>query len=112
MYRDAIDWTSRKVRYWYLDFVDLSRSFKSHDQLEFDEDLALISYPRGISLDIGWYPGLKKRKFRVWLVRHDTPESWWKPIFNSGCRTTKEVIPLIKRGVAFIQERLITVSDE
>jgi hypothetical protein len=108
MHRDDIDWRSGRVRYWYLDFLDLTRSFKSHDWIDLEnEDLARVEYPHGIVLDIGWYGG-KQRNFRVKVVWPDTPDGWWKPRFNSGCRTTKEVVPLINRAIVFIESRIVS----
>jgi hypothetical protein len=61
------DWNSGRVTHWDLDKID--------DESWLKEDLAMVEFPNGVCLDVGWYV----HTFVVQIRRHDWDHSrFWR----------------------------------
>ena len=75
---EDLNWRSGKVVFWDLGALDDSKP--PREQLEeLKEDLAQVSFPRGVVLDVGWYPEfLADGAFVIRVVRET---DWEDAIF-------------------------------
>lgn len=76
----------------------LDRSLPLESQLEdLEEDLLLVEFPTGVSVDVGWYPGWQPQgEFGVTLrdVKHN-----WDPFVEKRCRSIPELQRIIEEFV-------------
>ena len=79
----SFDWKSGTIAFWDLDQIDEASPVSEQiDHLK--EDLAQITYPGGIVLDLGWYPSFDLQgEFKVTVVQND---DWESPIFQAGAK--------------------------
>ena len=108
MNQDDIDWKGGHVRFWAMGSIDLD--LPSKDQEYLDEDLAIVEYPFGYVLDIGWYQG----EFAVHIVNESTASvdchPWFPPLFREACDEPDQLIPLINKAVDLVIQFLMGVK--
>jgi hypothetical protein len=98
-----IDWKSGRVVYWDMESVDLHTPL-AHQLSELKEDLAQISYPSGILVDIGWYPELSEEgAFLVTVVKH---ENWETPLMKEACSSALELVEAIKNAIRTAEQHV------
>jgi len=96
-----IDWTPGQVTLWDLDSVD-SKVPLSQQLSELHEDLALISYPDNVWVDVGWYPEFSKDgAFTILVIRNndwENPASEERSATVEGLRGALIKATVIARG--------------
>jgi hypothetical protein len=87
------DWQSGTVAFWDLDEINEAQSLNA--QIEhLKEDLAQISFPDLITIDLGWYPSFDpKGEFKIVVIHKG---DWENPIFRSEAKD----IPTLKRQIS------------
>lgn len=99
---EQTDWGTGSVVFWDLAFLDPARPLA--EQLDgLKEDLAQISYPDGVTLDIGWYPSFAPDgEFVVVVVKG---ADWEHPVFRGRARTLDQLRSCITEAVT-VADRL------
>ena len=96
MNRAEIDWRSGHVAYWGLDELDESGPLSAQlSQLR--EDLAQVSYPNRVLIDVGWYPSFSAAgEFTVVVV---VGEDWERPLSQDRCASVAALRACLQRAV-------------
>lgn len=97
MNRDYFEWKSGTVRYWDLDPIDCAKT-AVEQVASLKEDLALVEFPHGINLDIGWYSSFSKDGTFVVVVVRDG--CWDVPIFEERNGSVGQMIESVRRAIS------------
>lgn len=96
MNQSDFDWGHGRIVIWNLNNID-QHSPASPPLDELLEDLLWVQFPRGISIDVGWYPECSPGgRFVVSTVCND---NWDEPVFASETRSSRDLLLLITEAV-------------
>jgi len=102
MRQTMIDWKSGHVDSWSMESIDLDRPLLEQVS-ELSEDLAQISYPGGLVIDVGWYPEFSDQG--TFVVSVVGEEGWDAPVFSEKCSSATALLTALRNAVDFVQHR-------
>lgn len=95
-----MDWKGGRITYneWH---IDLSLPPEQQPQ-HLSEDLLQVVYPKGLLLDLGWYPeGDPAGQFVLCVIQNGR---WDTPLLQAACRSEAALRAELQRAVGFIRE--------
>jgi len=96
MLPDVIAWSVGEVIFWDLVFLDLARPLSEQvDNLK--EDLAQVRFPRGLLIDVGWYPECSRDG--AFVVRVVRDADWDNPLFLERHSKVEGLLRSLQRAV-------------
>jgi hypothetical protein len=100
---------SGNVEHWALDAVNAEKPLA--EQLrELKEDLAQISFPRGLVVDVGWYPEFARTgSFQVSLIQSG---DWDHSLRQFHAFTVSELIRHVNQAIHFAESRVESLSQD
>lgn len=101
MKQSNLDWKSGTVVHWDMESIDLNTPLG--DQLtELKEDLAQISFPGGLLIDVGWYPEFSKEGF--FLVTVIKGEDWEEPLMKETCSSATALLSALSKAISIAEQ--------
>jgi len=100
MNANEIDWKSGHVKFWDLGFLDVNIPL-TKQLSELKEDLAQANFPRGLIIDIGWYPEFSEDGTFCVKVVHG--KQWDQPAMQERSPTVQGLLLAINRAIAFAE---------
>jgi hypothetical protein len=86
------DWQSGRVAHWDLDKIE--------DESWLKEDLAMIEFPAGVCLDVGWYVST----FMILIVRDD----WTNPLFRRRVKDVDDLERELRAAIKLAHKHALT----
>ena len=101
MKQSKLNWKSGRVVYWDMESVDLDIPLVNQLS-ELKEDLAQISFPSGLLIDIGWYPEFSEDGgFLVTVVR---AEDWEEPLMKETCSSAPSLLCALSKAICIAEQ--------
>jgi len=88
-----------KVEQWDLAAIDGASPVAPDATDELKEDLAQISFPNGLVVDVGWYPEFSALGRFVVVVVHKS--DWVNPLLKRECSSGNALKEAIRDATAF-----------
>jgi hypothetical protein len=96
MNRDEWNWATGRVIFWDLDEFDPQRSTPEQASV-LKEDLLLVAFPNGRTLDVGWYPSFDPQgQFLVAIAKDG---NWDYLEFEEAAKSGKELGEVLTRAI-------------